>query len=125
MGRDRAKKQQSSSNSSNSNSTTCLEVLQKMQVDQNAFDEKVEATSKDEVTQIVSHGERKLNLMEQQLKIQQEMLQIQKVDQERQFMAVDVDKMAPWVRDYYISMQKQISAKTVSGESSKAPSNEM
>jgi hypothetical protein len=83
MGRDRAKKQQSSSNSSNSNSTTCLEVLQKMQVDQNAFDERVEATSKDEVTQIVSHGERKLNLMEQQLKIQQEMLQIQKVEQER------------------------------------------
>jgi hypothetical protein len=53
------------------------------------------------------------------------MLQIQKVEQERQFMAVDVDKMAPWVRDYYISMHKQIYAKAVSAESSKAPSNEM
>jgi hypothetical protein len=63
--------------------------------------------------------------MEQQLKIQQEMLQIQKVEQERRFMAVDVDKMTPWVRDYYISMQKQISTKTVSAESSKGPSNEM
>jgi hypothetical protein len=43
MGRARAKKQRSSSNSSNSNSTICLEVLQKMQVDRNAFDERVEA----------------------------------------------------------------------------------
>jgi hypothetical protein len=125
MGRDRAEKQQSSSNSSNSNSTACLEVLQKMQVDRNAFDKRVEAASKDEVTEIASHGERKLNLMEQQLKIQQEMPQIQKVEQERQFMAVDINKMAPLVRDYYISMQKHISTKTVSAESSKAPSNEM
>jgi hypothetical protein len=77
------------------------------------------------VTEIESCGERKLNLMEQQLKIQQEMLQIQKVEQERRFMAVDVDKMTPWVRDYYISMQKHISTKTVSAESSKGPSNEM
>jgi hypothetical protein len=43
MGRDRVKKQQSNSNSSNSNSTACLEVLQKIQVDRNAFDERVEA----------------------------------------------------------------------------------
>jgi hypothetical protein len=66
--RHRAKKQWSSSNSSNSNSTTCLEVLQKMQVNQNAFDKRVEAASKDEVIEIVSRGERKLNLMEHQLK---------------------------------------------------------
>jgi hypothetical protein len=53
------------------------------------------------------------------------MLQIQKVEQERQFMAMIVEKMAPWMRDYYITMQKQISTKTVTGESSKSPSNEM
>jgi hypothetical protein len=47
------------------------------------------------------------------------------VEQERQFMAADVEKMAPWVRDYYITMQKQISTKTVTGESSEGPSNEM
>jgi hypothetical protein len=52
------------------------------------------------------------------------MLQIQKVEQERQFMAMDVEKMAP-LHDYYITMQKQISAKTVTGESSKSPSNKM
>jgi hypothetical protein len=125
IGRDRAKKQRTSSDSSNSKSSACLEVLQKMQVDRNAFDERVEAASKDEVQEIASRAERKLNLIEQQVKIQHEMLQMQKVEQERQFMAVDVDKMAPWVRDYYISMQKQISAKIVSAESSKAPSTEM
>jgi hypothetical protein len=124
IGRDRAKKQRTSSDSSNSKSSACLEVLQKMQVDRNAFDERVEAASKDEVQEIASRAERKLNLIEQ-VKIQHEMLQMQKVEQERQFMAVDVDKMAPWVRDYYISMQKQISAKIVSAESSKAPSTEM
>jgi hypothetical protein len=68
-----------------------------MQVNQNAFDKRVEVASKDEVIEIVSRGERKLNLMEQRLKIQQGMLQIQKVEQEQQFMAVDVDKMTPLV----------------------------
>jgi hypothetical protein len=85
----------------------------------------VEATSKDEVKGNVSHAERKLSNMEEQIKIQQEMLEIQKVEQEHQFMDVDVEKMAPWVHDYYVTMQKQISAKTVSGESSKSPSNKM
>jgi hypothetical protein len=124
MGRDRAKKQWSSSNSSNS-STTCLNVLQKMQVDRTAYEERVEVASKDEVKENVSRGDRKLNLVEQQIKIQQDMLQLQKVEQECQFIAVDGEKMAPWVWDYYISMQKHISAKTVTGESSKGPSNEM
>jgi hypothetical protein len=45
------------------------------------------------------------------------MLQLQKVDQERQFMTVDVEKMSPRVRDCYITMQKQIYAKTVTSES--------
>jgi hypothetical protein len=40
-------------------------------------------------------------------------------------MAVNIDKMTPLVWDYYISMQKQISAKTASAESSKTLSNEM
>jgi hypothetical protein len=124
MGRDRAKKQRSSSNSSNSSSTTCLLVLQKMQVDRTAYEERVEAASKDEVKGNASRVDRKLSIIEQQIKIQQEMLQIQKVEQERQFMAMDVEKMAP-LHDYYITMQKQISAKTVTGESSKSPSNKM
>jgi hypothetical protein len=57
----------------------------------------VEAASKDEVKENASCADRKLNLMEQQVKIQQEMLQLQKVEQERHFMTVDVDKMPPWV----------------------------
>jgi hypothetical protein len=51
-----------------------------MQVDRTAYDKRVEATSKGEGKENVSHAERKLNLMEQQIKIQQEMLQIQKVE---------------------------------------------
>jgi hypothetical protein len=92
MGRDNAKKQWSSSNSSNS---PCLEVLQKMQVDRTAYEERVEAASKDEVKENTSRADRKLNLIEQQVKIQQEMLQLQKVEQEHHFMTVDVDKMSP------------------------------
>jgi hypothetical protein len=83
----------------------------------------VEVASKDEVKENVSHAERKLSNMEEQIKIQQEMLEIQKVEQEHQFM--DVEKMAPWVHDYYVTMQKHVSTNTVSGESSKSPSNEM
>jgi hypothetical protein len=69
MGRDRAKKQRSSSNSSNSSSTTCLLVLQKMQVDRTAYEERVEAASKDEVKGNASRAERKLSIIEQQIKI--------------------------------------------------------
>jgi hypothetical protein len=88
-----------------------------MQVNQTAFEERAEAASNDEVKENESRAERKLTLMERQIKIQQEMLQLQKVDQERQFMAVDVEKMSPRVRDCYITMQKQIYAKTVTSES--------
>jgi hypothetical protein len=88
-----------------------------MQVNQTAFEERAEAAPNDEVKENESRAERKLTLMERQIKIQQEMLQLQKVDQERQFMAVDVEKMSPRVRDCYITMQKQIYAKTVTSES--------
>jgi hypothetical protein len=88
-----------------------------MQVNQTAFEERAEAASNDEVKENESRAERKLTLMERQIKIQQEMLQLQKVDQERQFMAVDVEKMSPRVRDCYITMQKQIYAKTITSES--------
>jgi hypothetical protein len=88
-----------------------------MQVNQTAFEERAEAASNDEVKENESRAERKLTLMERQIKIQQEMLQLQKVDQERQFMAVDVEKMSPRVRDCYITMQKQIYAETVTSES--------
>jgi hypothetical protein len=48
--------------------------------------------------------------------MQVELLQIQKDEHEERVMALDVEKMAPWVREYYINKQKQIAAKSLSGE---------
>jgi hypothetical protein len=82
IGRDKAKKQCSSTSSS---SSTCLEVLQKMSMDRVAYEERVEAATKEEARDITSCSDRKLALQEQQLqmqvtqvRLQQEMLQLQK-----------------------------------------------
>jgi hypothetical protein len=37
-------------------------------------------------------------------------------------MSIDTEKMAPWVHEYYIHKQKQISQKTLAGDSSSGPS---
>jgi hypothetical protein len=36
-------------------------------------------------------------------------------------MNMDVEKMAPWVRDYYINKQKKMAAMTLCGEGSTTP----
>lgn len=41
----------------------------------------------------------------------------QQEDREERFMSVDVDKMLPWVRDYYIRKHKQISAQSAKASS--------
>jgi hypothetical protein len=40
------------------------------------------------------------------------MMRNQREDKEERFMCSDVDKIIPWVRDYYIRKQKQTSAKS-------------
>lgn len=120
IGRDRAKKQRSNSTSSNSNSSACLEVLQKMHVDRAAHAERIEMAAKEESREIASRADRKLRMLERQMKIQEEMLQLQKDDREERVMNMDVDKLLPWVRDYYINKQKEIAAKSIGGEGSKS-----
>ena len=121
-GRDRAKKARTSSTAS----SACLEVLQKMSMDRHAYEERVEAATKEEAKDIASRSDRKLALHEEQLQIQkaqvqiqQEMLQLQKEDR---VMSMDVDKMTPWVREYYINKQKKISAMSFRDDGSSGPS---
>ena len=39
-------------------------------------------------------------------------------------MGLDVDKMEPWVRDYYINKQKKIAQTSLSGDTSGGPSGQ-
>jgi len=124
-GRDKAKKAR---NSTSSSSSACLEVLQKMSIDRSAYEERVQAASEEEAKEIASHSERKLAIQEEQLQIQKaqvevqkEMLQLQKEDREERIMTMDVEKMQPWVRDYYINKQKKISAMSFRDDGSNGP----
>ncbi|KAG2592312.1 hypothetical protein PVAP13_5NG550600 [Panicum virgatum] len=123
-GRDRAKKPRTSSTAS----SACLEVLQKMPMDRNAYEVRVEAATKEEAKDIASRSDRKLALQEEQLQvqkdqvqIQRELLELQKADREERVMSMDLEKLSPWVQDYYINKQKQISAMSLRGDGSSGP----
>jgi hypothetical protein len=68
MGRDKAKKMCSSSVS---NSSTCLEVLQKMQSDRQIYEQRVEESTSAAESAIASWAERKLAIHEENLRVQQ------------------------------------------------------
>ena len=130
MGRDRAKKQRTTCSSSSS--TAYLELLQQMQIERAKHEERVEAATIVESKEIASRSERKLALQEQtvqiqlkQVEIQQELMLMQKEDREERVMSMDLERVSPWVRDYYIRKQKKIAAQTVSGDSSTPSSNAM
>ena len=102
-----------------------------MSMDRIAYEERQEAASKEEANDIASRSDRKLALQEAQLeisraqvRIQEEILALQKEDREERVMALDVDKMAPWVRDYYINKQKKIAQRSLSGDASSGPSGQ-
>jgi len=58
--------------------STCLEVLQKMSMDRNAYEVRVEAATKEEAKDIASRSDRKLALQEEQLQVQKDQVQIQR-----------------------------------------------
>ena len=123
-GRDRAKKPRTSSTAS----SACLEVLQKMSMDRHAYEERVEAATKEEAKDIASRSDRKLALQEEhlqvqkaQVQIQRELLELQKEDREERVMSIDLEKLSPWVQEYYINKQKQISAMSLRGDGSSGP----
>ncbi|KAG2610251.1 hypothetical protein PVAP13_4KG177600 [Panicum virgatum] len=123
-GRDRAKKPLTSSTTS----LACLKVLQKMSMDRNAYEVRVKAATKEEAKDIASRSDRKLSLQEEQLQVQKDQVQIQrelhelqKADREERVMSIDLEKLSPWVQDYYINKQKQISAMSLRGDGSSGP----
>jgi hypothetical protein len=134
MGRDKAKKQ--CSGTSSSSSSACLEVLQKLSMDQYAQAERAEEANKREAMDFASRSERKLRIQEQQFELskrsivlQEKMIQLQEKDRTDCVMTLDVEKMTPWVREYYINQQKQIAAQSMStgpsAPSGSDPSNNM
>jgi hypothetical protein len=67
-------------------------------------------------------AERKLAIQEEQLCVQQRILAIQEDQQENLVMSMDLDKMTPWVREFYMSKQKELTTKRVMRDSSTSTS---
>jgi hypothetical protein len=108
MGRDKAKKLKRATSESAS-STACLEVLQKMSNDRSAFEVRQEELSRE----LVSRADRKLAAQER-------LAAAQEFEQEQRIMSIDIDKVVPWQRDYYLSLQQKIMQKHAGGS---GPSN--
>jgi hypothetical protein len=80
-----------------------LRVQQMMQTDQQWLEDKTSAKE----FAIAVRDERKLAIQEEQLRVQQRMLAIQEKQQENLVMSMDLDKMTPWVKEFYMSSQKR------------------
>jgi len=109
MGRDRTKKLRSSTTATASNSTACIEMLQKFQQDRSKYEEQVVAATSEE-------AKIKIELKERQVKAAEDLVKLQQQERDDQIMYMDLDKVAPWARDYYIKMQQQIMARTMGAE---------
>ena len=62
-----------------------------------------------------------MQVQKAQVQIQRELLELQKEDREERVMSIDLEKLSPWVQEYYINKQKQISAMSLRGGGSSAP----
>jgi hypothetical protein len=113
MGRDRAKKLKRAASESSS-STACLEVLQKMSNDRSAFEERQEEFSKE----LASRAERKLAAQERLAAAQERLAAVQEFEQEQRIMSMDIDKVLPSHREYYLALQQKIMMKHVGGSGS-------
>jgi hypothetical protein len=108
MGRNRAKKmKRAASESASASSTACLEVLQKMSNDRSLFEERQEELSRE----LVSRADRKLAAQERLAAAQERLAAAQEFEQEQRIMSIDIEKVVPWQRDYYLKLQQKIMQK--------------
>jgi hypothetical protein len=116
IGKVKAKKMRNSSTSSNS--TACLEVLQSLRSDRQAHEERVEKATNAAEDAGAVRSERKLAIQERQLVLQERLIRVQEEREENLVMTLDLDKMTPWAKDYYIIKQKEIIEKRAGQQSS-------
>jgi hypothetical protein len=110
MGRDKAKRLRRAAPESSS-SSAFLEVLQKMSNDRSAFEERQEEHSRE----LVSRADRKLAAQERLAAAQERLAAAQEFEQEQRIMSIDIDKVVPWQRDYYMTLQQKIMQKHAGG----------
>jgi hypothetical protein len=109
IGRDKAKRMKTSNTASNS--TAFLQVLQNMRSDRQAYEERVEQATDATEGAISARSERKLAIQEQQLRLQERLVTLQEEREENLVMSLDLDKMTPWAKDFYLMKQKEIVAR--------------
>jgi hypothetical protein len=62
-----------------------------------------------------ARADRKLVIQEENLRIQNRILVLQEAQQENVVMLMDLDKVTPWVREFYKSKQMELAVKRASG----------
>jgi len=112
IGRDRAKKLRSSSTSA-SNSSACLEMLQKFQADRARYEEQIVAAASDESKIKLDLKKRQVKATEDMVKLQLQEREDRMHEREDRIMQLDLDKVAPYLREYYMKLQQQIIAKVL------------
>jgi cell division protein FtsB len=98
-GRDRTKK--AHSGNASMNSTACIEMIEKFQLDRAKFEEQAATSTNAEREDLKEYRERKMKLSEDMFKLQQQ-------ERDDRIMNMDLDKVAPYARNYYLYMQKAI-----------------
>jgi cell division protein FtsB len=83
------------------NSTACIEMIEKFQLDRAKFEEQAATSANAEREDLKEYRKRKMKLSEDMFKLQQQ-------ERDDRIMNMDLDKVAPYARDYYLYMLKAI-----------------
>jgi cell division protein FtsB len=83
------------------NLAACMEMIEKFQLDRAKFEEQDARSANAEREDLKEYRQRKMKLSEDMFKLQQQ-------ERDDRIMNIDLDKVAPYARDYYFYMQKAI-----------------
>jgi predicted Zn-ribbon and HTH transcriptional regulator len=120
-GCDKAKKSRTIGTLEGSSSSTVVEVLQQMTTNR----ENHVIKQDEQMAEILSRKDEKIKIHKEMLETQKKELEVRQKESEAQLltaeagiMSIDLEKVAPHIRDYYIGMQKQIMERHGFGPSS-------
>jgi len=136
-GRDAAKRRRSKSFTDTSSSSTAVEVLQRLQENS----EKTEQKQDQQMAEILSRKDEKIKIQRDMFKLQKKHMKMTEQQQKKEnairekeseaqlisaesgIMSIDIEKVPPYLKDYYLGMQMQI-MKRRGFTSPSAPNNE-
>ncbi|KAF0894246.1 hypothetical protein E2562_037741 [Oryza meyeriana var. granulata] len=100
-GRDSAKRRRSKSFAETSSSSTAVEVLQRLH-------EKSEKTELKQDQQMKKHMKMSVKQHKKENEIREKQMEAQLMSVESSIMSIDIEKVPPYLKNYYLGMQRQI-----------------